>query len=146
MLVGEDGMLLGLLVPSLAIFAERPEATGGKPEGSPAYGSFTARVVGLSGLVPCLEGLVGVAFGTLSVAEAVVEDINGEGEFIGDAEIAGDADEAGRVVCFASEKRFGDGTVGGGVKDLDGALDVADIVAYDTGGVLRLSLRGQLWY
>lgn len=76
MLVGELGMLLGLRVPSREFPpppGERLNAAGANPDGSPARWCEPAPafvdVVVLSGLVACLEGFVGVAFGTLRVAE-----------------------------------------------------------------------------
>lgn len=38
MLVGEEGMLLGLFVPKRTMFADKPGASGGSPDGNPACG------------------------------------------------------------------------------------------------------------
>jgi hypothetical protein len=103
MLVGEEGMLLGLLVPKRTIFADKPGASGGNPDGNPACGSLIAGAAGLSGFVACLDGFVGVAFGTFSVAEVGGDAINVEGEPRGTVEVAGEADELGGLTVFASE-------------------------------------------
>jgi hypothetical protein len=105
MLVGEEGMLLGLFVPKRTMFADKPGASGGSPDGNPACGcgSLIAGAIGLSGFVACLDGLVGVAFGTFSVAEVGGDAINVEGETRGTVEFAGDANELGGLPVFASE-------------------------------------------
>lgn len=96
-------MLLGLFVPNRAILADKPEASGGSPDGKPACGSFIAGAAGLSGFVACLDGLVGVAFGTFRVAEVGGEAINVEGDTRGTVEFAGDADELGGLPVFVSD-------------------------------------------
>ena len=103
MLVGELGMLLGLLLPNRATPpGDKLRAAGGKPDGNPACGCAPDAAY-LSGLVACLDGFVEVAFGTLSVEVS-----------IGDA--AGDEEEGIGVavgsVCLLTA--IGDDELGGG--------------------------------
>lgn len=126
MLVGELGMLLGLLLPNrVTPPGDKLSAAGGNPCGNPAYPvdvepcECVPGVVYLSGLVACLEGFVGVAFGTLRV-----EDI------IGDA--AGDEGRGTDAIAAAAWllAKIGDDELGSGVVwEVSGAgLDTVEIV------------------
>lgn len=119
MLVGELGILLGLLLPNrAAVPGNRLRAAGGNPDGKPACGCAPDAVC-LSGLVACLEGFVGAAFGTLSV-EVIIGDAAGD-------EDVGTGVAVGNVCLLAA---IGDDELaGGGVCEISGCgLDTVDIV------------------
>jgi len=110
MLVGELGILLGLLLPKrVTPPGDKLSAAGGNPCGNPPYPvdvepcECVPGVVYLSGLVACLEGFVGAAFGTVSVADII-------GDAAGDEERGTDA--IGIAACLLDE--IGDDELGGG--------------------------------
>jgi hypothetical protein len=113
MLVGELGMLLGLLLPKrVTPPGDKVSAAGGNPCSNPPYPvdiepcECVPGVVYLSGLVACREGLVGAAFGTLRVEDIIGDAAGDEGRGI---------DDIGRVYCLLGE--IGDdGLESGGVE------------------------------
>jgi hypothetical protein len=126
MLAGELGILLGLLLPNRVTGpGVTLSAAGGNPWGNPAYPvdvetcGCVPGVVYLSGLVACLEGFVGVAFGTLRVEDII-------GEAAGDEERGTDA--IGTAACLLAE--IGDDELGsGGVWEISEAgFDIVEIL------------------
>jgi hypothetical protein len=123
MLVGELGMLLGLLLPKrVTPPGDKLSAAGGNPCGYPLEVKpceWVPGVVYLSGLVACLEGFVGAAFGTVSVADII-------GDAAGDEERG--TDDIGTTACLLDE--IGDDDLGsGGVWEFSEArLDTVEIV------------------